>query len=211
MPLGLHTSRLEAKVTAVSLLGLGGGSRPRMFAGLAGFLFGALISLKEGLKLDKAGLISLLVAGFFIIVDPLTGGIIFHEFILLYTVGPYFETAVATQSYVKTFLAEIGIALGGWASPTYGLSTGTILYCAGTIPVCLFAKLERSTATVLLFSCAFFAASGGVRVADMNPWSAVASLIPGVVAGFIFAGIFSLISLAETVIRTKIGKKGSVT
>lgn len=209
MPLGLHTSRLEAKVTAVGLLGFGGGGRPRMFAGLAGFLFGAFISLKGGLKLDKAGLISLLVAGFFIIVDPLTSGIIFHEFILLYTVGPYLETAVATQSYVKTFLGEIGVALGGWASPTYGLSTGTILYCAGIIPFYLFAKLERSTSTVLLFSCAFFAASGGVRIADMNPWSAVASLIPGIVAGFIFAALFSLISLAEKVIRTKIGRSSS--
>lgn len=211
MPLGLHTSRLGTKVTAVGLLGFGGGSRPRMFAGLAGFLFGAVISLKQGLKLDKAGFISLLMVGFFVIVDPLTSGVLFHEFILLYTVGPYFETAMATQSYVKTFLAEIGAALGGWVSPTYGLSTGTILYCAGIIPFYLSAKLEKSTATVLLFSCAFFAASGGVRVADMNPWSAVASLIPGIVAGFIFAALFALISLAEKAIRTKIGKKGSVT
>jgi len=206
MPLGLHTSRLEAKVTAVGLLGFGGGGRPRMFAGLAGFLFGGLVSLKEGLKLDKAGLISLLVVGFFVIVDPLTSGIIFHEFILLYTVGPYFETAVTTMSYAKNFFAEVGVALGGWASPTYGLSTGTILYYAGAIPFCLFPRLKRSTATILFFFCAFCAGSGGVRIADMNPWIAIGSLIPGVMVGFIFVALFCLISLAETVIRTKMGR-----
>jgi hypothetical protein len=204
MPIGLHTAKLEAKVTAVSLLGFGGGGRPRMLAGIAGFIFGGFLSTKEGLKIDKTGLTSLVVVFFFVIFDPLTSGVIFHEFILLYTTGPYLETAFQTQSYVKIFLGEIGIALGGWASPVFGLSTGTILYCAGIIPFFLFSRLEKSTSTILIFTCAFLTASGGIRVADMNPWSAYASLLPGIVAGLIFTLIFILINLSEKTIRTKI-------
>ncbi|MFX0212372.1 MAG: hypothetical protein ACFFDT_40740, partial [Candidatus Hodarchaeota archaeon] len=77
MPLGLHTS--SPKVTAIGFMGFGGGTRPRMFAGLAGFLFGALISLKGGVKLDKTGFLSFAMMVFFVIVDPLTSGLIFYE------------------------------------------------------------------------------------------------------------------------------------
>jgi len=204
MPLGLHTTRLEAKVTAVSLLGFGGGSNPRMFAGIAGFLFGAFVSLKEGVKLDKVGFSSLLVMAFFVIVDPLTSGLFFHELVLLNTVGPSFGTAVQTESYIRDFLAYIGVALGGWASPTYGISTGIILYFAGAIPFCLFPKLQRSTATVFLFISAACIGTGGIRVADMNPWKTVASVFPGVAAGFVIAVVFSLISVAEIALRKKL-------
>jgi hypothetical protein len=209
MPLALHTSRLEAKVTAVSLLGFGGGSNPRMFAGIAGFLFGAFLSLKQGVKLDKLGFLAFLFLAFFIIIDPLTSGVIFHEFVLLNTIGPNFGTAVQTESYIRDFLANIGNALGGWASPIYGIQTGIILFFAGAIPFCLFAKLQRSTATILLFISALCVGTGGIRVGDMNPWVTVASIFPGIATGFFVVVVFSLISVAEAALRKKIGGRRS--
>lgn len=204
MPLGLHTS--SPKVTAIGFIGLGGGTRPRMLAGLAGFLFGAFLSIKEGLKFDKVGLVTFMVIGFFILVDPLTSGVAFYEFVLLFTTGPTFETAVATYSYVKEFLGRIGIAFGGWISPSYGISTGIMLYFVGAIPMCLFSKLKRSSATLLLLFSAFSTAQGVVRIADMMPMKTLISIIPGITVGFIVAGVFGLISLIEKAVRTKLGK-----
>ncbi len=215
MPLGLHTTRLEAKITAVSLIpplpifaprGFGGGSNPRMLAGIAGFFFGAVLSFKGGAKLDKATVLALLVSLFFIIVDPLTSGLILHEFILLNTVGPSFGAAFQTESYVRDFLANIGIAMGGWASPTYGLSTGIILYFMGAIPLCLFPKLQKVSAALLLSISMIAVGTGGIRVADMNPWKMLASIMPGILVGFLVALGFFLISIAEGKIREKFGQ-----
>ncbi|MEM3641600.1 MAG: hypothetical protein QXH37_06750 [Candidatus Bathyarchaeia archaeon] len=204
MPLGLHTS--SPKVTAIGFMGFGGGSRPRMFAGLAGVLFGAFASLKEGLKLSREGLAVFVILFLFILIDPLTHGVVFYEFVLLYTAGPMYETAFAAWTSVRTFLSFIGFSFGGLVSPIYGLSTGIILYYAGAIPIVLFSKLEKGTATVFLFICAFWAASGGIRVADMMPWKSVASSIPGIVVGLFFSAIFWLISLAEKLIKAQLGR-----
>jgi hypothetical protein len=203
MPLGLHTS--SPKVTAIGFMGFGGGSRPRMLAGLVGFLFGAYISLKEGPKLNRVGLAAFLVILLFVLVDPLTQGIIFYEFILLYIIGPTFETAFTAWTYVREFLALVGVAFGGWVTPVYAISTGIILYYAGVIPITLFSKLERSTATASLLICAFWVASGGIRVADMMPWKSVASSMPGIMVGLFVSALFWLISFAEKTIKRKIG------
>jgi len=203
LPLGLHASS-SPKVTALGFMGFGGGSRPRMFIGLAGFLFGALISMKGGLKLDKIGFLTFLVMAFFVIVDPLTSGIVFYEFILLFTVGPGFDTAATTMSYIKDFLSSGGVLLGGWISPVYQLSTGIIFFFATAIPFCLFPKLRKSTATFLLLFSAFGAADGGIRVANMEPWMTIASILPGVVIGLLFCALFYSINAIETGFRTKI-------
>jgi len=203
MPLGLHTS--VPKVTAIGFFGFGGGSRPRMLSGLVGFLFGALVSLKEGVRPDKGGFVIFLVMSFFILIDPWTGGIIFYEFVLLFTVGPGMEYAYTSWSYVRMFLGAISSAFGGWISPVYGISTGVMLYYVGAISFSLYAKVKKSTATVLLLFSAFCISDGGIRVADMNPWRSIASLIPGVIAGFFFVAIFWLLSFAETIIREKFG------
>jgi len=184
MPLGLHTS--TPRVTAVGFMGFGGGSRPRMLSGLVGTFFGVYVSLKGGLKLSREGLVAFLILFLFILVDPLTQGVIFYEFILLYSVGPSFETAHMAWTYVREFLGVIGSAFGAQVTEVYGISRGIILYYA--------------------FICAFWAASGGIRVADMMPWKSVASSIPGVVAGLVFSILFLLISFGEKMIRAKIGE-----
>lgn len=208
MPLGLHTS--SPNVTAIGFLGFGGGSRPRMLAGFVGFLFGALLSFKEGLKLDVPGFLSFGVMGLFILIDPITSGVIFYEFILLFTVGPGMEFSYTSWSYFRMFLGSVAEAFGAWISPVYHISAGIMVYYAAIVPFCLLPKLKRSTATVLLLFCAFFVADGGIRIADMMPWKSVASLIPGLLVGFVFAVLFCLISVIETIIRIKFGNKGAV-
>lgn len=202
-PLGLHAS--TPKVTAIGFLGFGGGSRLRMLAGFFGFLFGSFVSMKGGLRLDKVGLASFLAVTFFVIVDPFTGGIIFYEFILLFTIGPTVEYGYAAWSYVRAFLYSIGFAFGAWVSPTYAISSGIILYYAGAISCWLFTKLKKSTAMVLLLSSSFWIAQGSIRVADMNPWRAVASVVPGIIAALFFTAIFCFLNFIETVIRDKTG------
>jgi len=202
MPLGLHAT--ASKVTAIGFLGFGGGTKLRMFAGLLGFLFGSFTSLRGVLRIDKVGFASFLIVSFFILIDPLTNGVIFYEFVLLYTVGPTMEHALASWSYVRSFLYSIATVFGAWISPTYAISTGTMLYFVGAIPFFLFAKLKRSTATILLFFCAFCCAQGGIRIADMNPWKIVASAFPGVIAGAFFVIVFCLLNLVEKVVREKI-------
>lgn len=206
-PLGLHTS--SPKVTAIGFMGFGGGSRPRMLTGLLGFLFGSSLSMKKGLKLDRIGFIAFLVLGFFVLADPLTGGVVFYEIVLLFAAphGPLFEAGSAAWSYIREFLGTIGSAFGGWVSPVYGISTGIILYVTGSLPICLFSKLERSTATLMLFVCAFCAAQGGIRVAEMTALKTVASLVPGLVSGLIFATVFCLISFGERGLRTYIRQR----
>jgi len=205
MPLGLHAG--GGRITAVGLLGFGGGSTPRMVAGFLGFMLGTFASLKEGLRLGRIGLATFVIIVFFIVVDPLTSGLIFYEFILLYA-SPYtFETAAATMSYVKNFLSSFGVALGGWVSPTLLISTGIILYYAGAISFFLFPRLRKNTATMLLFFCAFSAASGGIRVSNMRPWDAFMSMLPGIMAGLAVSFIFYGINFAESFIKDKLERR----
>jgi len=208
-PLGLHAG--GSKVTTIGMLGFGGGSRPRMLAGFLGFMFGALISLKEGVKLSRIGLVAFLVILLFLVVDPLTGGLMFYEFILLYAATPYaFETAERTMFYVKDFLSSFGAALGGWASPTLVISTGIILYYAGAVPFFLFPKMRRSTATLMLLFCAFSVASGGIRVSNMRPWGALMSIFPGVITSFVAILVWYGLNFVEEFIKEKLEKGGFV-
>lgn len=211
VPMGLHAvSSGSTRVTAVGALGFGGGSRPRMLAGMLGILFGSVAALGEGSKLSKAGLIAFFFALFSIIVDPLTGGLIFYEFILMFTVGGVeLEAASTTTSYVKTFLANVGLAFGGWITPTYGISTGEIMFYMGAIPLCLFPKLQSATATLLLFFSAFSVGNGGIRVAEMTPWKTFASCIPGIATGLVIAAVFFSLSKAEAIIRARIERRGT--
>jgi hypothetical protein len=198
IPLGLHTS--SPKVTAIGFMGFGGGSRPRMLIGVLGFVFGSLVSMKKGLRL---------ILGFFVLLDPLTGGKMFYEVVLLFAApyGPLFEVSTAAWSYVRAFLTVIGTAFGGWVSPSYGISTGKMLYVVGSLPMILFSKLEKSTATAMIFVCAFCAAQGGIRVAEMTPLKTFASLVPGLVSGLIFATGLFMASFAEKALRKYISQK----
>ncbi len=202
MPVGLHTS--TSKVTVVGLMGLGGGSRPRMLAGILGFLFGSLTSLKGGLRLDKVGFLVALGTVFLVIIDPITGGKIFHEFVLLFSVGPSLEQAAATWGYVRGYLGLVTSSLGAWISLTYGVSLGITLYYAGSLPLHFLSRLGKSSGTMMVLLCAFPAGLGAVRVADMSPWKTMSSVIPGIMVGLILGTGFVALSFAEGKLRRRL-------
>ncbi len=202
MPVGLHTS--TSKVTVVGLMGLGGGSRPRMLAGILGSLFGSLAAMRGGLKIDKIGLLIATGAVYFVLLDPLTGGRIFYEFVLMFSVGPFLEQSTATWGAVRGFLGIIAQSLGGYISPVFISSLGIVLYYLGSIPLHFLSRLQRTAATVMAALCAFPVGLGAVRVADMAPWKIMASSIPGIMVGLLLAGGFVGLSLSEGLIRERL-------
>jgi len=211
VPMGLHAvTSGSTKVTAIGALGFGGGSRPRMLAGMLGVLFGSTAALGEGSKLSKTGAIAFIIALFTVVADPLTGGLIFYEFVLLFTMGAVELEAASTTSYfIKNFLASVGLAFGAWITPTYGISTGEILFYMGAIPLCLIPKLGNSTATFLVFFSAFAIGNGGIRVAEMTPWKTFASCIPGIATGLMAAAVFFSLSKIEEIIRARMERAGT--
>lgn len=199
LPVGLHAGGGE--VTAAGALGFGGGTRPRLMAGLLGFLFGALVAPKGAARINRAGLILASLLLIFLVLDPLFGGVIFHEFVLLFSTGPGIDEATITQGTIKGFLSQVARSVGAHASRTYFAQMGVVLYYMGAVPFCLFSKISKTTATLLLLFSAFAAADGFVRIADMIPLKSFGSVLPGLVIGFLIIPLFALVSVLEGRLR----------
>jgi hypothetical protein len=203
-PLGLHAT--IPKVTAIGLLGFGGGNRPRLLAGIGGMLFGTIITAKQGSRISLNGIIAIFTILLFLVIDPLTNGIFFYELAMVLLVAPIPLPAIETWSMVRYFLGTITRLFGAWVSPVYGISLGITLYYTGAISFYAFSKVTKSSATLLLLFSAFATARGYIRIADMAPWKAIASLIPGLFAGLLFFGIFLFIDRLEISIRKLINR-----
>lgn len=203
-PLGLHAT--IPKVTAIGLLGFGGGNRPRLLAGIGGMLFGTIITAKQGSRISLNGIIAIFTILLFLVIDPLTNGIFFYELAMVLLVAPIPLPAIETWSMVRYFLGTITRLFGAWISPVYGISLGITLYYAGAISFYAFSKVTKGSATLLLIFSAFATARGYIRIADMAPWKAIASLIPGVFAGLLFFGVFLFIDKLEISIRKLINR-----
>lgn len=202
MPLGLHAVTSGSRdVTALGLLGLGGGSRPRMIVAFSGVLFGALFTTKGAYRLDRLSILLFTLLIFVLALDPLTNGVILYEFLLLFSVGPDFQFTTDFSTIIKTFLRYVGDIFGGWVTPTFAISRGIMLYYVGAIPFVLIPKLRQTSATLLLFLSAFAISQGGIRVAEMTPLKTVTNIFPGIVAGLVFAMLFIVLSLFEDKIR----------
>ncbi len=200
VPLGLHTS--SSKVTALGVLGLGGGSRPRMIASLVGFFFGSILSLRDGLRVDRLGVVLFIFGVAFLLFDPLSAGQTFNQFVLLFTTGPQLEQSSEAWTSIRAYLGTNAESFGAWASETYAISLGIILYYGALIPFFLFARLERTSRTLLLLVTGFASALGGIRVADMAPWKTLASIVPGFMTGLVMASGFIIFSVAEKWLRS---------
>ncbi|UCH38102.1 MAG: hypothetical protein JSV76_02770, partial [Candidatus Bathyarchaeota archaeon] len=203
-PLGLHAT--IPKVTAIGLLGFGGGNRPRLFAGIGGMLFGTIITAKQGSRISVTGIIAIITILLFLVIDPLTNGIFFYELAMVLLVAPIPLPAIETWSIVRYFLGTITRLFGAWASPVYGISLGITLYYTGAISFYAFSKVTKGSATLLLIFSAFATARGYIRIADMSTWKAIASMIPGVFAGLLFFGVFLFIDQVEISIRKLINR-----
>ena len=202
-PLSLHAVQSGADtITAAGVFGrvahipLGGGSTPRLLAGLLGVLIGGLwISRGKVFSLRSLGLIvGVLVI---LLANPFTLGSFVFQGLLLFVGNIPLGTAFASALTFKGFLYGIGAAIGGSASPTYLMSAGKIAFFAGLIPLAFAKKMGKTTATLALLLSAVLVGDGGVRVGEMTPDKTVIGVVPGIIAGLAIAFILLIIAQAE--------------
>lgn len=199
-PLGLHAvTSGSVQLTVLGLFHLGAGNQPRTLAAVLGFVVAAAPALWS--RIDRYVVIAVGALAFFIVADPLTGGTVFFEFVLLLTGGPQLGFANTAVISLKSFLNQIGTDVAGWVSNNFGISSGEIFYYLGAVPLALVAKLKRSTATLALLVCGFAACDGIVRVAEMTAYKTGPSMVAGVLSGLVIAIAFLGISRVEGFVR----------
>ena len=205
MPLSLHAVVSGAhNITAVGILGFGGGSDPRLAAGVLGVIVGA-VAVEGGLKVrvpDAAlvgGIVLVLLANPFSI-----GQYVFQalmEFVPassnLHTLGAAYSSTLT----LKGLLYGIGGFFGGNVSPQYLLSAGKILFFAGLVPLAYLKKMGRTTTVLALIAVAAMIGDGGIRVGEMTPDKTFIAIMPGIVAGFAFVAVLLALALAEKYVR----------
>ena len=199
-PLGLHAVTTgSTQLTVIGLFHLGAGNQPRTLAAVVGLVIGAFPAMSS--KIDRYVAFAIGALAFFIIVDPLTGGTVFFEFVVLLTGGP--QVGFASNSYlgIKTFLNQIGTDVAGWISGNFGISSGEMFYYFGAIPLALIPKLQKSTRTMVLLLCGFAASDGIVRVAEMTAYKTGPSMVAGVISGMVIAIAFLGLSRVEGYVR----------
>jgi hypothetical protein len=203
LPVSLHavisgSSALTAtgEMGVVFHLPLGGGSTPRLAAGMFGILFGA-ISTTESKVFNTRSLVLISGVALILLVNPFTFGQYTFEGLLLFLGNITFGTAYASSITFKGILYGFGAALGGDASPVYLLSAGKILYFAGLVPLALIARMGRTTASITLLLAALFLGDGGVRVGEMTPDKTVIAIMPGLLVGVAIGILLILLSSLE--------------
>jgi hypothetical protein len=203
VPLSLHAVNSDAHdVTAIGLLGFGGGSTPRLAAGFVGILLGA-VGAEGGLRFRKADFA--LIAGVLLVLlaNPLfIGQYVYQGILLFFPIGNYaFGTAFTNSLSFKGFIYGFGSALGGDVSQAYVLSAGKILFFAGLVPLAFMKKMGRTTTVIALLIVALMIGDGGVRVGEMTPDKTVIAVVPGLIAGFAFAAMILGLAAVEKYVR----------
>lgn len=200
-PLSLHAVISGARdVTAVGLLGFGGGSTPRLAAGFVGVIVGALAT-EERPPINKRDLALVLGIPAMLLVDPFLLGNFAYEAVLLFA-SPYaIGTAYVSSLSFKGFIYSVGAALGGGNSPTYLMSAGKMLYFAGLVPLAYLRKMGKTTMAFALVVSAFIVGDGGVRVGEMTPDKTVIAAIPGLATGFAIVAVLLGVAAVEKYLR----------
>lgn len=203
VPLSLHAVNSGSHdVTAIGLLGFGGGSTPRLAAGFLGVLIGA-VGAEGGLRVRKADFA--LVAGIALILlaNPLfIGQYVYQGILLFFPIGNYaFGAAFSSSLSLKGFIYGFGTALGGNTNTVYVLSAGKILFFAGLIPLAYLKRMGRTTTVVALLIVALMIGDGGVRVGEMTPDKTVIAIVPGLVVGFAFVAAILALGYIEKYVR----------
>jgi len=202
VPISLHAVVSGAHdITAVGLLGFGGGSTPRLAAGVVGFVAG--IALAGGIPKARVGDFALIAGIVLIIVASpfFLGQYAFQAMLLFGTSNFGFGNAYASSLSVKSFLYGVGGALGGDVSSTYLMSAGKILYFAGLVPFAYMKKMGRTTTAAAVLAAALLLGDGGVRVGEMTPDKTVIAILPGLVVGFVVLIPLFGLALVEKYVR----------
>jgi hypothetical protein len=200
-PLSLHAVISGAKdITAVGLLGFGGGSTPRLASGFIGLLAG--ITLAEGRPpLHKEDFALIIAIPILLLANPFFIGNFAFEAVLLFVGNFSIGTAFATSLSLKGFIYGFGEALGGGVTGTYLLSAGKMLYFAGLAPLAYLKRMGRTSMALTILLCAVIVGDGGVRVGEMTPTKTYIAVLPGLAVGFAFLAVFLGLALAEKYIR----------
>jgi hypothetical protein len=202
VPISLHAVVSGAHdLTMVGLLGFGGGSTPRLAAGVIGVVIGTASSgVGPRVKLSDFALIAGIAM--IILVSPFFLGQFAFQGILLFGSSSYaFGSAFASSLSFKGFLYGIGGVLGGSVSPTYVMSAGKILFFAGLVPFAYLKRMGRTSTAFAVLLCALLLGDGGVRVGELTPEKTVIAVIPGIVAGFVILVPLIGLALVEKYVR----------
>ncbi|MDG6999867.1 MAG: hypothetical protein JRN15_12210, partial [Nitrososphaerota archaeon] len=202
-PLSLHAVISGSEtITGIGLLGkaihipFGGGTTPRMAAGVFGVLLGTLYS---GWR-TRFNLRVLLLLGaifVFLVANPFQIGTLTFQALLYFVgntpLGSFFSGSIT----IKNYLYDIGFTLGGNISPPYLMSAGKMLFFAGVVPLAFLNKMGKNTASLTILLSAVMIGEGGVRIGEMTPSKTIIAVLPGLAAGFSFAFILLLIAALE--------------
>jgi hypothetical protein len=201
LPVALHAAISHVE-SASGIIGFGGGSRPREFAGVLGFLFGAVVGPAGRIKLDRVGFLAFAGALVFLVTDPLSIGSNFYSLLQNLMTSESGGTAgLAAQEGTRSVLGAVMDFYGRFISPFFYSSHGAVLFYVGAFPFAIFARLRKSTATLLLLFSSLAASIGFIRVADLNAAEALGSPVPGLTLGIVVMAAFLLLSLGESRLR----------
>jgi hypothetical protein len=210
LPLSLHAVVSGAHyLTAVGLLGFGGGSTPRLVAGFLGVLIG-VVGAQGSPPIEKSDLALVLGVGLLLLANPFSiGQFVFQGLILFLPLGNLaFGAAYASSQSLKGFIYGVGSALGAGVTPTYLMSAGKMLFFAGLVPLAYLRKMGRTTMVIALLLVALLVGDGGVRIGEMTPDKTVVAILPGLVVGFAFAFLILGLALIEKYARGVWKSKG---
>ncbi len=202
-PLSLHAVISGAHyLTAVGLLGFGGGSTPRLAAGFLGVLVG-VVGTGGSPPIEKSDLALVFGVGLFLIANPFSiGQFVFQGLLLFLPLGNLtFGAAYASSLSLKGFIYGVGSALGAGVTPTYLMSAGKMLFFAGLVPLAYLRKMGRTTMVIALLLVALFVGNGGIRIGEMTPDKTFIAILPGLVTGFVFAFLILGLALIEKYVR----------
>ena len=211
-PLSLHAVISGAQsITATGLMGralhlpLGGGSTPRLLAGLLGLLVGAL--LVGGEKMFSLRSLSFMVGIFILLIlNPFVIGKVVFQGLFLFMGNISLGTAYASSLTIKGFFYGIGSILGGSVTPVYLMSAGKMVYFAGLVPLAFIKRMGKNTATFTLLLAAVLVGDGGVRVGEMTPDKTVIAILPGLIGGMTISLILLLVSGIEKYLTSSYAK-----
>lgn len=200
-PLSLHAILTGAHdITAIGLLGFGGGSTPRLAAGFLGVMIGVL-GAEGAPKVNWRDLAIITVIALVLLADPLEIGQFAYQGLLLYAGNFSFGSAYTSSQTLKGFIYGVGTIFAGSVNPTYVMSAGKMLYFSGLLPLAYLKRLAPTTRALGLLLTAVLLGDGGVRVGEMTPDKTVIAILPGVVVGLAFAGILLGFTLVEKYMR----------
>ncbi|MDA4123739.1 MAG: hypothetical protein OK456_11220, partial [Thaumarchaeota archaeon] len=201
VPLSLHAVITGAHdITAVGLLGFGGGSTPRLAAGFLGIVLG-VVGAEGSPKVNTRDFALISAIILVLLADPFSIGQFAYQGLLLFVGNYNFGGAYASSQAFKGFIYGVGTVFGGSVTPTYLMSAGKMLYFSGLVPFAYLKRMGRTTRVIALLFAAILLGDGGVRVGEMTPDKTVIAILPGIFVGFALLALILTLALIEKYTR----------